>query len=201
MVADSIRRLLPEIMNEVLVRTIANSGVLAEARPAQRTKPAYPYVPDNGGRKIVDKKKASTRPSALAELLDEQAGAEFYVDPREAMRQHTQEEFEVPLEEAPPVRRLQNLNPALQHLAEDVQFDPGEMWGEDEHDSSVVRAPMGPSLESAAQAVGIDFGRMSRVIKETAPKIARVSADDAHAKAQYEENRIKRMRDNLDRKA
>lgn len=96
MVAESIRRLLPEIMNEVLLKTIANSGVLTEA-PRRATSPPPP-----------PQRKPAKRPSmSMVDLLEEDAGSEFY----------RQEEAPPP----PPVmsQRITSLPPELQELAAD----------------------------------------------------------------------------------
>jgi hypothetical protein len=188
MVEDSIRRILPAVMNEVLLQTIANSNVIREsaaARQAQRPAPQ----PTSKGRK----------PTSLNQLLDPEAGADFYQDPRAAVAESLREE-------APPVprgqvlaQRIQSLPPELQHLAEGVDLDDdgGEMWDSDVGDS-VPTAGMGPPLERAAQVAGLDFSRMRQAIQVTEKKAApRVSAADKAANAQFEENRLKRLREQL----
>lgn len=65
MVAESIRRQLPQIMNEVLIKTIADSGVLSERRAPQAQRRAPVQERSMG---------------SLRDLLDDAAGSEFYRD-------------------------------------------------------------------------------------------------------------------------
>lgn len=183
MVEDSIRRILPAVMNEVLLKTIANANVIREA-PVQRA-PA----------KAAPKAK---RPTSLSHLLDESAGADFYQDPRAAMVEATREE-------APPMprgqviaERIQNLPPDLRSLAEgmDLDDDGGEMWDSDIGDSVPTAGP-GPALDRAAAAVGLDFSRMAKAINITERKAPRPSAADKAANAQFEQQRLKMMRERL----
>lgn len=206
MVEASIRRILPTVMNEVLIKVVANSGVIQEQRPSTRIqRQTQVQVP---GRKATPKTQKAM-PSSLREMLDEQAGAEFYDDPRDAMRQHTrQEEPEPEFDEvdigpgnAPALaRRLEHLNPELRQLAEDMDLthDEGEMWGEDEHDSVQVINPVNEIKDPvrAAKAVGLDFSRMAQTIKVAIPN-KKVNAEDVRAKAQFEEQRLKRKREQL----
>ena len=205
MVEDSIRRILPTVMNEVLLKTIASSGVMSEARQPVQTRLA-PIQQRTKAKVAPVQQRRPQRPSSLNEMLDPEAGAEFYADPRAAMREATASEPEVDDYDEPvrPVleSRLQNLPPALRGLAEDVEFDGGvgEMWGDDEHDAATA-APMVNeirSIDRAADSLGIDFSRMSKVVAKTTPKPIR---EDASAKAQFEESRLARQRERLDRSA
>ena len=65
LVAESIRRQLPEIMSEVLLRTIANSGIVQESRQQQR-------------QQAPKQRKPADRPSSLMSLIDESVGADRY---------------------------------------------------------------------------------------------------------------------------
>lgn len=97
MVAESIRRLLPEIMNEVLLRTIASSGIVNEA-PA----------PQPVARPSRSRRQPST---SLSDLLDESAGSEFY----------RKDDYVARAEPAPQLtQRLSELSPELRSLAEDT---------------------------------------------------------------------------------
>lgn len=181
MVEDAIRRVLPQVMNEVLIKVVAGSNVIQERaaspqRPAPRAQPR--------------------RPSSLSHLLDETAGADFYEDPRAAMAQSIQEE--TPPRGQDIAQRIQSLPPALQQLAEGtMEDDGGEMWESDMGDSVVVpSAGNGPPLDRAAKAVGLDFSRMKQVANVTESK-KRVDADDRRANAQFEAMRLKRMREQL----
>lgn len=53
MVEDAIRRILPGVMNEVLLKTIANSGVIHEARSGVAEKPLVRQQPQQIGRAHV----------------------------------------------------------------------------------------------------------------------------------------------------
>jgi hypothetical protein len=204
MVEDSIRRILPSVMNEVLIKTIASSGVMTERAPVRTTTPQAP-------RKV--KAPQPKRRVELSDLLDPMAGADFYEDPRNAYRQQpVQESFEQeddPEEEAPPItRRLTALPPALQELAEGMTLDDddGEMWGADEHDSVPMNESTGPGIVTdptpirdvnrAAKAVGIDFSRMKNVIAQTTPP-KRVDREDAAAEEQFQRQRLRMMREKL----
>lgn len=188
MVEDSIRRILPQVMNEVLLKTIANSQVIQEARGGVASKPAPTQQP---------RKVQKQRPSSLSQLLDESAGADFYQDPREAMRQATYEE--PPPAQKAITQRIQTLPPALQGLAEGIELDDdgGEMWESELGDAAVVpTAGMGPPVDKAAKALGLDFSRMANAIKITEKK-TKVDGADTAAKAQFEQQRLKMMRERL----
>lgn len=192
MVEDSIRRILPAVMNEVLLKTIANANVIREetTKPIQVTRSGRPAALTPSG--------AMKRPSSLSQLLDESAGADFYQDPRAAMVQAVQEEV-IPRGEVI-AQRIQSLPPALQGLAEGVDLDDdgGEMWESDMGDSvSIPSAGMGPPLEKAAQVAGLDFSRMKQAINLTEKKSAKATAADKAANAQFEQQRLKMMRERL----
>lgn len=207
MVEDAIRRILPNVMNEVLLRTIASSGVVTERAPAP-VRPAQGRKSTRPPQRPVGKRKVE-----LSELLDPTAGADFYEDPRDAYRQSVVEESfeqEEDAEEAPPpvAKRLSNLPPALQGLVEGMDLDDdgeGEMWG-DESDSNPLVESRDPGIVGdptpirdvgrAAKAVGIDFNRMKGVIAQTSAK-PKVDREDARAQAQFEQLRLKRMREQL----
>lgn len=188
MVEDAIRKVLPGIMNEVLLKTIANSGVIQERAPVQQRSAKPTQQP---------KQKVSRRPASLDQILDPEAGADFYDDPRAAM----QEAME--MEERPAPRRsgmaqmIESLPPELRSLAEDVNLDDdgGEMWEEGQHDSSSIMSESGPSIERAAQVVGLDFSAMKRLTNIGEQK--KVKTADSAAKQQFEEARLKRVREQL----
>lgn len=193
MVEDSIRRILPQVMNEVLLKTIANSQVIHEARSGV----ADPRFASKPVQQPKQAQRKQARPSSLSQLLDESAGADFYQDPREAMRQATYEEPPPPPKAI--AQRIQTLPPALQGLAEGIELDDdgGEMWESEHGDSAVVpTAGMGPPVEKAAAALGLDFSRMAKAINVTEKK-KRVDAEDKAANAQFEQARLKRMREQL----
>lgn len=193
MVEDAIRRILPSVMNEVLLRTIASSGAIQEQSrpgPVRVTRQAQPAPRPPAKRK-------AGRPD-LSYLLDETAGADFY---ERAVRpepvQVVEEEPAAPLRERIS-QNIQTLPPELQEMAEGLELEDdgiGEMWGEE---SAVI--PAGDNagdLGQASRRVGVDFGRMQKMIQMTEQKKPRVSAEDLRAKAQYEEGRLKRMRERL----
>lgn len=187
MVEDSIRRILPSVMNEVLLKTIANADVIREQAPRQPQQPA------------AKRPKAGQRPASLSHLLDPEAGADFYQDPRAAMAESLREE---PVPRGQLIaQRIQSLPPALQGLAEGMELDDdgGEMWEGPMGDSSVTpgAADMGPPLDRAAKAAGLDFSRMKQAINLTEKKAPRVSAEDKMANAHFEQQRLKRMREQL----
>lgn len=194
MVEESIRRILPAVMNEVLLKTIAGAGVIQESRAPMQRSVAKPAAQPRPAR----------RPSSLNHLLDPEAGADFYQDPRAAAIESLREEVPPAPRGQAIAQRIQSLPAELQHLAEGMELDEdsGEMWDSDVGDSAVATsADRGPPLEKAAQIAGLDFSRMKRAIQVTEKKIApKMSATDKAAQAQFEELRIKRMREQLDGK-
>lgn len=184
MVEDSIRRVLPAIMNEVLIKTIATSGLIQE-RKQSFSQPVQQQRPPQKQRKL----------SSLNNLLDESVGADFY-----GSQADEQEEYQEETVTRRPdlTQRIQSLPQELRGLAEDVNLDDdgGEMWGDNEHDSSMSDLG-GPSvnIEQAAKAVGLDFSRMKHAIKLTEKKNSNNA--DAAANRQFEEQRIKRQRERL----
>ena len=183
MVEDSIRRILPSVMNEVLLQTIANANVLRESR----TPAPEPVASKSQAKRFA----VQRRPSSLDQLLDPEAGVDFYNDPR-AVQEEPQPRGQVI------AQRIQNLPPQFQSLAEgmDLDDDGGEMWESDTGDSSpVVASGPGPSLRQG-QAAGLDFSRMKQSLGVVEKKKVLTGADAA-AKAQFEEGRIKRMRESL----
>lgn len=207
MVEESIRRILPSVLNEVLVRTIANSGVIREERsPQQLARRLQPQRPQ--ARPPARKAPRAGRRPDLSELLDESAGADFYRDPRALMTETPAPDSYEPEEEEAEERRpalesrIASLPPELRGLAEDIDLDDGgEMWGDDEHAPMLESSDPMPirDVSRAANAVGVDFSRMKNVIAATSPKRTDRSeaAEDAKARAEFERNRIARMREML----
>lgn len=214
MVADSIRRILPTVMNEVLLRTIADSGVLSEGRRPTQQARKKPGPKPKLKRRVVEQRATRPQKTApprkrqtdLSDLLDESAGAEFYDDPRDRQAQVLQEEYEVELDQheeedreadAIPPREL--LNPALRALAEDIEIpddEDGGMWRPGEYDSTGAAVPDLPVVKDvnrAASALGIDFSRMASTIKAAVPA-NRPDAQDAKNKAIFENRRLEAMR-------
>lgn len=178
MVEDSIRRILPQVMNEVLLKTLTNSNVIREAPPVRKTVEGPTRRP------------AGKRPSSLDQILDPEAGTDFYNDPREAMRESLRVD-EVPQEVPSPAiaQRIQALPPELRAMAEGVSLIGSE--------DSVPMVPEGPSLERAAQVAGLDFTRMRKAVAITEKKVPKAESSDRAAREQFEEMRIKRMRERL----
>ncbi len=221
MVEDSIRRILPEVMNEILVRTLAGSGALSESPQATRKKaprpekvgrPA-PVKRQAGQPKPLSKRKIK---ESLAGLLDESAGTEFYDDPYGAMQDSAPkqedytveddgEDYQLPATRAPArANPAKHLAPALQQLAEGmslVEDDEDAMWDGPSGDSAVAKVDSAP-IDRAVQAMGqlgapIDFNRMKSMIQKTSPAKPKADAEDRRAQAQFEVARIKRMREQL----
>jgi hypothetical protein len=192
MVEDAIRRVLPGIMNEVLLKTIANSGVIQERAPVQQQRNARlePLPPQ------PQRRQASRRPASLNQLLDPEVGADFYADPRAAMQEAMRVEERPAPRQSMVAQMIKSLPPELQGLAEDVNLDDdgGEMWEDDEHGAGAVISEAGPSLDRAAAAAGLDFSVMKRLSNLSEAKKAK---PDASANQQFEELRIKRMRERL----
>lgn len=211
MVEDAIRRILPGVMNEVLVATIARgtAGLVSEERPQRPRKVPKKRKPVREARQPQRRtapQPKKRRPADLSDLLtlDESAGAEFYQDPRsinESQVDDDVEEYDDEPAEAPIARRIEALPPELRGLAEglDLDDDGGEMWGDGEHDSGMPSTPaIGEirNINEAAKHVGIDFSRMKSLIGKTSP-VKRVDQEDARANAQFEAARLKRMREKL----
>ena len=194
MVEDAIRRILPDVMNEVLLRTITNGGLIREAPVPVRAEPQRPRQPQP--------KRASAPPvGSLRDLLDEQAGSEFYE--REAPVFVPEPE---PVHETAAAKRLAALPPMLRELAEDVDLDDGggEMWGDDEFaPTSEPVSAQAPSLniDHAARVAEVDFSRARTLIERTEGSKPKETSADRAAKVQWEMQRLERMRNSLDRKA
>ena len=110
----------------------------------------------------------------------------------------------------PVAQRINQLPSQLQALAEDMDMggdDAGEMWGDEEFSSSMPTStpmqPQAPSLniDHAAKMADVDFSRARRLMEMTDSPKPKESASDRLAKAQWEQQRIDRMREQLDRKA
>ncbi len=183
MVEASIRKILPEVLNEVLLRTLAGSGVMAEraARPQEEPE-----------RATAPARRPPPRPGSLAEMLDPAAGSEFYE--RDAPR---------PVQQQPPklAQRIASLPPEMQELAEDTA--DGEMWGDDEWSSPAhdQMSPQAPSLniDNAARIAQVDFSRAKMLLERTGPKNI-VTTKDRAAEAQFEERRLAMARQKLEYK-
>lgn len=188
MVEDSIRRILPGVMNEILVKTIAGAGVIQESSRMTNEQVRAP----------VQAVRRQPRSTTLANLLDPEAGADFYQDPRAAMTESIRDEV-TPSPMQNMAARIQALPPQFQALAEGTLMDDdgGEMWDNDMGDSVVASAGMGPPLERAAQMAGLDFSRMKKAINITEKKKPSAGAEDRAANAQFERQRIQRMREKL----
>jgi len=212
LVESAIRRILPKVMNEILVRTLVDSGVLAEAvaRPVRRRK-----GPKRRPVRTVEARE--TRPVRgprpprrmdLNEFLDDSVGADAYEQyesrtprPVASPPESDDRESDPPVPQPAVARRLASLDPSLQAMAEGLVIpddDGGEMWGE-EHDSIPTGAGAiseVPDVVGAARRAGMDFSKMRQVIERTsAPKAS--DSEDAKARAAFENLRLKRMRERL----
>lgn len=219
LVESAIRRILPSVMNEVLLQTIAGAGVLSETRtkPVRRMKKAKRRVQRESrepGREIrqAPRKPAPSRRIDLNEVLDDSVGSDAYEEyeartTRPAPRQATQpeSEFDEREPEAPApalTQRLAALDPSLQAMAEGLvmsEDDGGEMWG-DEHDATATGPIAASEIRDVAGAVkraGMDFSVMKRLIEKTSPAPRTIDAEDAKARASFENQRLKRMRERL----
>jgi len=185
MVLESIRKHLPEVMNEVLVRTVINSGALTEGRPQRQSRqPRKPKAP---------KPQARQQPRmSLDSLLDESAGAEFY---EQAGDQWGEEEHLPPqlrarqqqhAPEPPPqiARNFASLPPMLQEMAEDSMQD-------------LIQEEASPGLDVSRGmgAMGLDMDRMRNAIKAVDRKAAekRLATN-----GDYEARRIEMQRQRLE---
>jgi hypothetical protein len=183
MVRESLERLLPEVMNEVLLRAIANSGVMTERRePASRQPPVRPQA-----RRSSQQQKPR-RPD-LSGYLDESAGADFYERAVSRMPQRDDDATEETVSEerqAPSLSsRLNSLPPELREMAEDMDLSADTDFGS-----------VDPSPVAAGKSIGLDFSAMKRTINMT--EGSKGPALDPRAKAKFEEQRIARMRAELD---
>lgn len=190
MVEQSIREILPRVMNEVLLRTIASSGVIQESRP---TGPAH--QPEVAPRSRKPQPPAPRRKpvSNLRDLLDESAGAEMY-----SMGTSDDHDVQLREEEPPPPadRRslVAQLPPELQAMAEDIDIDD-DVLTEQAIEGGADPMDFHPanSIDNAGRRLGLDFRRMSQAVKLTEKKVP--PKDRSHA--QFEEQRLKRMREKL----
>ena len=200
MVEDSIRRILPEVMNEVLLKMVARGGLVSERSVPVRETPVPQRQPAPAPRQ--PQRSAGQRPSSLRELLDPTAGTDFYQDPREAMRQATVEEA-IPPRQGTMAQRIQNLPPMLREMAEETLEDDdgiGEMWGDNEF-APMTEAlnPSAPNLnlDQASRVAGVDWSRARELMGHVeAPKIAK-TAEDIQAEIQWKAQQVERERERL----
>lgn len=210
LVESSIRRILPRVMNEVLLRTIADSGVLSEERPRviRRKKGPKRRLP----RAIEAKqpRRPSTPQVDLNEMLDDSVGADAYDhyetkpssrrSPPVTVRDDATDD-DGPSSGPPLTQRLTALDPSLRAMAEGLvipEDDGGEMWTEDEHDSTASSSTVISEIRDvhgAAKQVGMDFSKMRALIDRTS--VPKGDADDVRARASFEAQRLKRMRERL----
>lgn len=199
MVEDSIRRVLPSVMNEVLIKTITSS--INEERVVPKN------IPQNIKKKIVRpaRQNARTDNRSLREILNsESAGSEFYEQFNQTEQSVNVEEdnFDDFVEhENPLAQRISSLPPQLQSLAEDVEIpeENMEMWEDEGYSSQFAAVPsdLAPvrNPKNDAAKIGIDFNRMKQVSNITSKK---ENIEDVRSNKLFEEQRIKRMREKLE---
>lgn len=202
MVEDAIRRILPSVMNEVLLKVVAGAGVVQEARRPQAPAPTRTRAP---APKPQARPQPRRRKPDLSHILDESAGADFYdmyaprqPEPEPVYEDEPDEQAPVPVREMLD-RRIASLPPGLQEMAEgiDLDDDGGEMWGDDDVPTLVPRGDDAGPLDLSARRAGLDFSRMQQVLGVTERKASRENPEDARARAQFEERRLKLMREQL----
>lgn len=203
MVEDAIRRILPGVMNEVLVATLARAHVTPITESAPRRRNVKKKVPRKVREQVAPSrarapKAARGRPSSLDQLLDESVGADFYQDPRLVVHDAPVEDHESTPRLA---ARAAALPAELRELAEgiDLDDDGGEMWQPDEHDSAGATAVISEirDIGGAVASAGLDMARMKSLIGATSPRPVR-DRDASQANVQFEQGRINRMRARLD---
>lgn len=226
LVEAAIRRVLPNVMNEVLLQTIANANLVTEERPrvVRRKKGPKRRPPPRmtEARQAPPRKQtpAPRRRIDLNEMLDDSVGADAYEQyearvapqsrraPAPEVDDYEPEPMDEPTREpaqAPVIaQRLAALDPALQAMAEGMNLsdhdDGGEMWEEGEHDSAASAAAVVSEIRdvgAAAKAAGMDFSRMRSLIERTSAPKKVVDEDDLRAKVSFENQRLKRMREKL----
>lgn len=177
MVAESIRRQLPQIMAEVLVKTVAEAGVVREVTGALRGAPVQEALVQP--RPAQAKRQRPPSLSNLRELLDEEAGAEFYSGARPEDMALTDEDVMPPQESSRPLAaRINSLPPQLRHLAEGLSE-------EDLDDSDDV------------SLAGLDFSGAKRMLG-LMEGTAKVSKDDALREAQFKAQMLEHKRRQLE---
>ena len=194
MVEQSIRRILPSVMNEVLVATIAR-GIPQEISESAPKKPPRPKK-QRQPKEQAPQRKPKRPVKDLSEILsrDDSVGADFY---SRGLHEEVEREPEPKMPQPELARRIEGLPPELRGMAEGMSIDEDE--GESWDDESMAIAPAASEIRNvneAAQRAGIDFSRMKAVIGRTAPA-KRVDSEDAKAAAQFEQARINRMRQQL----
>lgn len=180
MVEESIRRILPSVMNEVLIRTISES--LAPPSTVQHSKP-----------KKSKARNEQPKRSRMQELLEghDSIGADFY-EPSARHDYDHDDENEIDHEQTR-LSTLQSLPPMLREMASDMSFD-------DEEDHSFEQLPDG----KVVQQLDIEHTMRSGLFDPSA--IARRMGPSKQPKMtaenqQFEELRLKRMRESLERPA
>lgn len=111
MVRESIQRILPEVMNEVLLRTLANANVVQEQRqPASRRQ--VPQGPSKAAQRAQQLAGVDRGRSLRDVLQAEESGVDFYERAEKMMSGR----------QVPPVPR-QNFAPQPIHEQHDYEFD------------------------------------------------------------------------------
>lgn len=200
MVEESIRRILPSVMNEVLVATIAraSSSIVTEEKPLRRKVKKRKNIREQ--RPKTPSNKRGQKTTGLHDILDESAGSEFYHQGHEESDEIYHDEPDV-VDNRRITDRIKTLPPEIQSLAEGLELDDdgGEMWADGERDSgNSTTHVMGDirDIGNAARSVGMDFSRMKSVIGVTSP-VRKISQSDVAANASFEQLRLKRMRERL----
>ncbi len=199
LVEDSIRRILPEVMNEVLLKAVANMSTIQETHsPVIQTKRVTSRTQQQPNRPAPS---SSHLQSLLEDMGDGTAGADFY----DGYGSNEEPEQEQERDEPPTLRtiheKVSSLPSHLQAMTDGIDlsdFDgSGESWDTD--GSHVSNPPMqvGPPLEQSAARVGMDFARMRQLNEGISKKTPKVDAGDRQANAQFEMQRIKRNRERL----
>lgn len=166
MVEDSIRRILPEVMNEVLLRTLTQNTISEQRRPAPQQRRQAP-APQKQQMRRQQQLAGVDRSMSLREALNpDEAGLDFY-EQAEALIERRQ-----PKRQAPPVPARR------QPIVE--QYDENEMYGEDEifDFSDAPPAPLQRQQNVREQIVAQRISELPPAIQSLAEETFKLVGDD-----------------------
>ena len=194
MVEESIRRILPSVMNEVLIKAVASTMVISE--PAKLRQ-----VVSKPQQRSIKSQQTGNSGKSLREILHaEDAGADFY----DSLKQDDfSDDVVVENNTKSMAQRIQSLSPELQSLAEGIVIDDGgEMWDDDisTQEFSSVRSDLATVRDPVADAskIGLNFSRIRDVAMAGIKKNSTNNLNDSAAAASFDELRLKRMRESLE---
>jgi hypothetical protein len=167
MVQDSIRRILPEVMNEVLLKALTQQNVVQEQRrpQPQRQQPQRQQPQAQPNMRRQQQLAGVDRSMSLREALQsDDAGADYY------------EQAEQAIQSRQPQRQAPRQQPQRQQVVE--QYDENEMYGDEEvfDFNDAPPAPRPQVREQVAQRIS----QLPPALQGLAEDSFRLVADDEY---------------------